>query len=99
MSLFSQIADSYRRTRKPRDILWNRLVARPLAAVLVVPLARGRATPNQVTFASLAVFVAAAALLLTLPGWGGLLIAVAVWTGSSLGCEEPRRQWVRTWIS
>ena len=78
MSLFSQIADSYRRTRKPRDILWNRLVARPLAAVLVVPLARGRATPNQVTFASLAVFVAAAALLLTLPGWGGLLIAVAV---------------------
>jgi len=78
VSLFSQIADSYRRTRKPRDILWNRLVARPLAAVLVVPLARGRATPNQVTFASLAVFVAAAALLLTLPGWGGLLIAVAV---------------------
>jgi phosphatidylglycerophosphate synthase len=77
VSLFSQIADSYRRTKKPKDILWNRLVARPLAAVLLVPLARTRVTPNQVTFASLAVFVAAAALLVGLPGWTGLLIAVA----------------------
>ncbi|HJX63318.1 MAG TPA: CDP-alcohol phosphatidyltransferase family protein [Polyangia bacterium] len=77
MSLFSQIADSYRRTKKPKDILWNRLVARPLAAVLLVPLARTHVTPNQVTFASLAVFVAAAALLVGLPGWTGLLIAVA----------------------
>jgi len=77
VSLFSQIADSYRRTKKPRDILWNRLVARPLAAVLLVPLARSRVTPNQVTFASLAVFVVAAALLVGLPGWSGLLIAVA----------------------
>jgi len=78
VSLFSQIADSYRRTKKPKDILWNRLVARPLAAVLLVPLARTRVTPNQVTFASLAVFVTAAALLLGLPGWAGLLIAVGV---------------------
>jgi len=78
VSLFSQIADSYRRTKKPKDILWNRLVARPLAAVLLVPLAGSRITPNQVTFASLAVFVAAAALLVGLPGWTGLLIAVAV---------------------
>ena len=77
MSLFSKIADSYRRTKKPKDILWNRLVARPLAAVLLVPLARTHVTPNQVTFASLAVFVAAAALLVGLPGWTGLLIAVA----------------------
>lgn len=78
MSLFSQIADSYRRTKKPKDILWNRLVARPLAAVLLVPLARTPVTPNQVTFASLAVFLAAAALLVDLPGWTGLIIAVAV---------------------
>lgn len=78
MSLFSQIADSYQRTKKPKDILWNRLVARPLAAVLLVPLARSRITPNQVTFASLAVFVAAAALLVGLPGWAGLIIAVVV---------------------
>ncbi|MGB8296172.1 MAG: CDP-alcohol phosphatidyltransferase family protein [Polyangia bacterium] len=78
MSLFSQIADSYRRSKKPKDILWNRLVARPLAAVLLVPLAQSRITPNQVTFASLAVFVAAMALLVGLPGYAGLLIAVAV---------------------
>lgn len=78
MSLFSQIADSYRRTKKPKDILWNRLVARPLAAVLLVPVAKTRVAPNQVTFASLAVFVASAALLVGLPGWTGLLIAVAV---------------------
>ena len=77
MSLFSKIADSYRRTKKPKDILWNRLVARPLAAGVLVPLARTHVTPNQVTFASLAVFVAAAALLVGLPGWTGLLIAVA----------------------
>ncbi len=78
MSLFSQIADSYRRTKKPKDILWNRLVARPLAAVLLVPVAKSPITPNQVTFISLAVFVAAAALLVGLPGYAGLLIAVAV---------------------
>jgi phosphatidylglycerophosphate synthase len=78
MSLFSQIADSYRRTKKPKDILWNRLVARPLAAVLLLPLAKSRFTPNQVTFASLAVYLAAAALLVGLPGHAGLLVAVAV---------------------
>ena len=78
VSLFSQIADSYRRTKKPKDILWNTWVARPLAAVLLVPLARTRVTPNQVTFTSLAFFVAAAALLVGLPGYAGLLIAVAV---------------------
>lgn len=78
MSLFSQIADSYRRSKKPKDILWNRLVARPLAAVLLVAVARSRVTPNQVTFVSLAVYVVAMALLVGLPGYAGLLIAVAV---------------------
>jgi hypothetical protein len=78
VSLFSQIADSYRRTKKPKDILWNRLVARPMAAVLLVPLAGSRVTPNQVTFVSLACFVASMALLVGLPGYGGLLIAVGV---------------------
>lgn len=76
--MFAQVAEAYRRSVKPRDILWNRLVARPLAAVVLVPLARTAVTPNQVTFASLAVFAAAAALLVTYPGWAGLAIAVAV---------------------
>ena len=78
MSLSSQIADAHRRTKKPKDILWNRLVARPLAAVLLVPLANTRVTPNQITFASLALFVAAAAVLVGWPGHAGLLVAVSV---------------------
>jgi phosphatidylglycerophosphate synthase len=78
VSLFSQIAETYQRTKKPKDILWNRLVARPLAAVLLVPLAKSRITPNQVTFASLAAFVAAMVVLVGWPGWAGLIMAVAV---------------------
>jgi hypothetical protein len=63
VSFLSQIADVYRQTKKPKDILWNRFAARPVAAVLLVPLAKSRITPNQVTFLSLAVFVAAMAML------------------------------------
>jgi len=63
VSFLSQIADVYRKTKKPRDILWNRFVARPLAAVLLIPLAKSRITPNQITFLSLATFVAAMVLL------------------------------------
>ena len=59
--MLAAVADIYRRTRKPNDIIWNRLVARPLAAVVVVPLARTGITPNQVTFATLPVFLAGAA--------------------------------------
>lgn len=59
MSFLSKVAEVYRQTRKPRDILWNRFVARPLAAVLVVPLGKTRITPNQVTFLSLLTFAGA----------------------------------------
>jgi phosphatidylglycerophosphate synthase len=76
--LWSRIRDGYRRTSKPNDILWNRFVARPLAALLVAPLERTRITPNQVTLLSLVVFLAAAALLVLLPGPSGLLTAVIV---------------------
>jgi phosphatidylglycerophosphate synthase len=78
MSLFNDIAVAYRRTKKPKDIFWNRFVARPAAAVLLVPLQPSAITPNQVTLASLVVFVAGAALLVLVPGWGGLLAAVLV---------------------
>jgi Phosphatidylglycerophosphate synthase len=78
MSFFSEIADVYRKTRKPKDILWNRFVARPLAAVLLVPLAKSRITPNQITFLSLATFVAAMALLALERGHLGLVGAVLV---------------------
>jgi phosphatidylglycerophosphate synthase len=74
----SRIAEVYRRTRKPKDLLWNRFVARPLAAVLLVPLEHTRITPNQVTLATLLVFLAAMLTLALVPTWAGLLAAVAV---------------------
>jgi hypothetical protein len=76
--MFSAIAAAYRRTQKPTDIFWNRYVARPAAAVLLVPLERSRITPNQVTFSSLVVFAIAAALLITLPGHQGLVLSIVV---------------------
>jgi phosphatidylglycerophosphate synthase len=76
--MLADVVDAYRRTRKPRDILWNRYVARPLAAVLLVPLARTRVTPNQVTFSTLVVFVAGAAMLALCPARGALVGAVAI---------------------
>jgi phosphatidylglycerophosphate synthase len=76
--MFGQIAEVYRRTRKPKDILWNRFVARPLAAVLLVPLRATRITPNQITLATLVVFAAGAAVLALCPGWRALIVAAAV---------------------
>jgi phosphatidylglycerophosphate synthase len=76
--MLAEIVDAYRRTQKPRDILWNRFVARPLAAVLLVPLARTRVTPNQVTLATLLVFVAGAAMLAVCPARGALVISVVI---------------------
>jgi phosphatidylglycerophosphate synthase len=76
VSFFSQAAEAYRQTRKPRDILWNRFVARPLAAVLVVPLSKTRITPNQITFLSLLTFVGAMVWLALGHGRLGLIYAV-----------------------
>jgi phosphatidylglycerophosphate synthase len=70
--VLSAVVDAYRRTSKPKDILWNKLVARPLAAVIIVPLARTRVTPNQVTLATLPVFLIGAAMLIAWPTWGAL---------------------------
>jgi phosphatidylglycerophosphate synthase len=78
MAFLTRVADTYRRTAKPKDILWNRFVARPLAAVLLPVLERSPVTPNQVTLLSLVVFVAAAALLVLWPGHQGLIAAVVV---------------------
>jgi phosphatidylglycerophosphate synthase len=76
--IVGQIGDVYRRTKKPKDILWNRFVARPLAAVLLVPLRATRVAPNQVTLATLIVFAAGAALLALAPGWRMLVVAATV---------------------
>ena len=76
--VFARIAEAYGRTRKPNDLLWNRYVARPLAAVLLVPLERTSITPNQVTLATLAVFTAAAGTIACVPSWRGLLVGVGI---------------------
>jgi phosphatidylglycerophosphate synthase len=76
--MFGQVAEVYRRTRKPKDILWNRFVARPLAAVLLVPLRATPITPNQVTLLTLVVFAAGAAMLALCPGRRQLVIAAGV---------------------
>ena len=78
MSFLSDIADVYRKTKKPKDILWNRFVARPLAAVLLVPLSKSRITPNQITFLSLLTFVGAMVLLVLQRGHFGLVAAAIV---------------------
>src|SRR5581483_11431484 len=74
----ARVGEVYRQTRKPKDILWNRFVARPLAAVLLVPLRATRVTPNQVTLVTLLVFAGGAAMLALWPGWRALLIAAGV---------------------
>jgi phosphatidylglycerophosphate synthase len=76
--MLTAVVDAYRRTRKPKDILWNRFVARPLAAVVIVPLARTRVTPNQVTLLTLPVFLAGCVLLALLPTWGALVGGAAI---------------------
>ena len=71
-------AEVYRKTRKVPDLLWNAYVCRPLAAVLVDACQATRVTPNQITLAALVVATAAAAILVAVPGYGGLLLGVLV---------------------
>jgi hypothetical protein len=76
--MLARARETYRRTTKPRDVLWNRFVARPIAALLVAALERSAVTPNQITLASLLVFLGSVALLVLMPGWRGLCLAVGV---------------------
>ena len=74
--MLDEIRRIYRESQKPADSYFNRLLARPVAALAVAALARTRVTPNQVTFLSLFVFVLAMVGLVVLPGWVGLLAGV-----------------------
>ena len=77
--MWAEIRDLYRASKKKKDINWfTEHVARPPAAVVVYALRNTRVTPNQVTFASAFVCVAAAAMIALLPGWGWLVAAAAV---------------------
>lgn len=76
--MFGAAKSVYLATRKRHDQLFNTYVMRPLAAAVVVLLARLPVTPNQITLLNLAIFVVSAVLLVALPGWSGGLIAIAV---------------------
>jgi phosphatidylglycerophosphate synthase len=68
----------YRKTRKVPDLFWNMYVCRPIAAVLVNALKTTKITPNQVTLSAVFVAVLSAVLLVVLPGYWGLVVAVLV---------------------
>ncbi len=76
--MLGEIAALYRQSRKPRDLVWNTYAARPMAAALLYFVKGLPVTPNQITFASLAVFVAGAALLVSWPSFWGLVAAACV---------------------
>jgi phosphatidylglycerophosphate synthase len=77
--MWSEIAAIYRASKKRRDINWfTEWIARPPAAVVVYALARTRVTPNQLTFLSVVVAAAAAALFALAPGHAGVVAAALV---------------------
>jgi phosphatidylglycerophosphate synthase len=79
----------YQKTKKVPDLFWNRFVCRPVAAVLVDALKDTRVTPNQITLASFLLGATSAGLLLLLPGYGGLVLAVVVFQASYvLDCAD-----------
>ena len=76
--MLAEVADLYRQSRKPHDIVWNNYVSRPAAAFLLYFLRRTPLTPNQITFASLVVALGGAAILIVWRTWAGLIAAAAV---------------------
>ena len=79
----------YRKTRKTPDLFWNMYVCRPIAAVLVDAIKGTRITPNQITLMSYVVAMAAAVLLVFLPGHVGIVVAVLVYQASYvLDCAD-----------
>lgn len=74
--MLSEIRRVYRHSLKPSDSLFNLWFARPIAAAVVVPLARTRVTPNQVSFASLGLMLLSAAAFMGVGGLWGLWLGV-----------------------
>ena len=77
--MWREVASIYRASKKRKDInLWTEWVCRPPAALIVYALRDTRVTPNQVTFASLAVAALAGAMLVFWPSYAGLVAAIIV---------------------
>ena len=73
------VAEVYERTRKRPDLFWNTYVCRPLAAVFVAGVKDTAVTPNQITLGAFVVAAVAAAMLIALPGYLGLVLAIVVY--------------------
>ncbi len=87
--MLGEIRRIYQRSLKPADSLFNLYFARPLAAPIVMLLARTRVTPNQITFVSFGVMLIAGVLLALVPGWLGLVLGVvAVELSYILDCVD-----------
>jgi len=83
------IAETYQKTRKRPDLFWNTYVCRPPAAVIVHLLAETRITPNQITLSAFVVATGAAAIIVLVPGYWGLLAGVLVFQFSYvLDCAD-----------
>src|SRR5262249_14494350 len=79
MSMWSEVAEIYRTSKKKKDInFWTEWVCRPPAAIFVWLLRSTPVTPNQVTFAATVVAAGSAALFIALPGWWGAIVAALV---------------------
>jgi phosphatidylglycerophosphate synthase len=91
------VIDTYRASKKKQDINWfTEWVCRPPAALFVHLVEPTRLTPNQVTFMSLAVCAGACAMMVTVPGHGGLIAAIAVYELSFvLDCADGQLARIR----
>jgi hypothetical protein len=76
--LYMSAAEVYRKTRTVPELFWNAYVCRPVAAVVVSAIARTRITPNQITLAAVFVALISVAVLLLVPGYVGIVLAVVV---------------------
>ncbi len=74
--MFKEIKRTYQGSLKPADSLFNVYLARPLAAVVVVYLAKTRITPNQVTLFSITPMLAGLAAWMCVEGPLGLWLGV-----------------------
>jgi phosphatidylglycerophosphate synthase len=61
--MFARAIAIHQKTGKPRDIVWNRWVARPIASLMLVGIERTRLSPNQATLLSLLLFAASGVTL------------------------------------
>jgi phosphatidylglycerophosphate synthase len=63
----------YQQSKKKRDNFWTEWISRPPAAVLVWLLRPTSVTPNQVSFAAIAIAIGGAAILIAWRTWTGLI--------------------------